>query len=67
MTDERAKEIADMLRLKLDAATVAPTDSPAAELAGMVLHLYDELQAIKSAMSGLAFLGIGGSIKRGGE
>lgn len=67
MTEEHANEIADMLRLKLDVATVATTDIPAAELVGMVLHLYDELQAIKSSMSGLAFLGIGGSIKRGGE
>lgn len=67
MTDERAKEIADMLQRKMSVAAVHPTTIPANELLSFVLHLYDDVQAIKSAMTGLAHFGIGGSIKRGGE
>jgi hypothetical protein len=58
MTDERAKEIADSIRQQDGTVEVS---------ALFMLKLYDDVQALKSALSGLAFLGIGGSIKRGGE
>lgn len=62
MTDERAKEIAEEIRATLESGGVPDTLYFA-----WLLHLYDDVQAIKSAMTGLAHFGIGGSIKRGGE
>lgn len=62
MTDERAKEIAEDLRRMDNADPLGLTADRQ-----LLLKLYDDVQALKSALSGLAFLGIGGSIKRGGE
>lgn len=62
MTDEQAKEIAALLQAELDGhIKVLP------EMAGnhdvmvtaLLLKLYDDIQAIKSSMSGLSFMSAG--------
>lgn len=58
MTDERAKEIADELRLRADV-----TDGVVSGQDLFLLKLYDDIQALKKAMDGLSFLGVGGGIK----
>lgn len=55
MTPERAKEIAEEIRSQPEAERrVVISDA-----AGLLLYLYDELQAIKAAQSGLAFMSAG--------
>jgi hypothetical protein len=56
MTDERAKEIAELIRqAEARGGEIAEVEGAASFL----LHLYDDIQAIKSAMSGLSFLNAG--------
>lgn len=54
MTDERAKEIAETIRAQHE--TASPNMALPVERDLMLLHLYDEIQAIKASMGGLAFL-----------
>ena len=64
MTDERAKEIAEEMRQSLsDDPSVSINPEAEQTRTAFVLKLYDDLQAIKQAMQGLSFLGVGGGIK----
>jgi hypothetical protein len=56
MTDEQAKEIAEKLRMRASLTSVNGQNL-------FLLKLYDDIQAIKQAMAGLSFLGVGGGIK----
>lgn len=57
MTDDRAREIADMLRQ--GAAVGASPEMSQADTLGFLLRLYDDVQALKAAQSGLAFMSAG--------
>lgn len=57
MTEERAREIADMLRHGANVGA-SPEMSPADTL-GFILHLYDDVQALKAGQAGLSFLNAG--------
>lgn len=57
MTDERAKEIAEEIRMHLGGSTGATMENR--DIAALILHLYDDLRTLKAGQAGLAFMSAG--------
>ena len=57
MTDDRAREIVDMLRQ--GAAVGATPEMSPADTLGFLLRLYDDVEALKAGQAGLSFLNAG--------